>query len=351
MIWHVSAVLVAVTCCFLRRYRRTRARGARGCRRICRRISIPPPTRRSTSSSRVGGVSRSAGEASRPADQEVPVVGRGVERVEAVARGAGAGPRKSKRCRATRWSARTWPSPRTVTGAHAAWAGAIAVARCGGWPRHRRGDYRQRHRRRPSGAANRVIVNVDFTDPRGRGHDFYGHGTHIAGIVAARDFNSRSTGADSGMAPAAHLINLKVLDTDGSGEAADVIDAIDWAIRYRKRVRHSRASTCRWARRRRRVIRTTRFAWPSSAPSRRASWSSPRPAITARRRRASWSSAASRRRASRPTRSRSAHSARRAPRIRVTTKWRRGVRRVRRWSITSSSPTWLRPARRSCRRR
>ena len=36
------------------------------------------------------------------------------------------------------------------------------------------------------------------------------------------------------MAPAAHLINLKVLGNDGSGEAADVIEAIDWAIRYRK---------------------------------------------------------------------------------------------------------------------
>ncbi len=36
------------------------------------------------------------------------------------------------------------------------------------------------------------------------------------------------------MAPAAHLINLKVLGNDGSGEAADLIEAIDWAIRYRK---------------------------------------------------------------------------------------------------------------------
>ena len=82
--------------------------------------------------------------------------------------------------------------------------------------------------------ANRVIVNVDFTDPKGRGNDFYGHGTHIAGIVAARDFKNAVAGADSGMAPAAHLINLKVLGSDGSGEAADLIEAIDWAIRYRK---------------------------------------------------------------------------------------------------------------------
>ncbi len=82
--------------------------------------------------------------------------------------------------------------------------------------------------------SKRVIASVDFTDRHGRGDDLYGHGTHIAGIVAARDFRDSVSGADSGMAPAAHLINLKVLGSDGTGEAADVIEAIDWAIRYRR---------------------------------------------------------------------------------------------------------------------
>ena len=81
---------------------------------------------------------------------------------------------------------------------------------------------------------NRVVANVDFTDANGTGADLYGHGTHIAGIVSARSFQTAVEGAESGMAPAAHLINLKVLDAHGSGQASDVIEAIDFAIKYRK---------------------------------------------------------------------------------------------------------------------
>ena len=82
--------------------------------------------------------------------------------------------------------------------------------------------------------ANRVIANVDFTDPNGNGYDFYGHGTHVAGIIAARAFNNTKIyGTDSGMAPAAHLINLKVLDSNGLGKADAVIQAIDFAIQFK----------------------------------------------------------------------------------------------------------------------
>ena len=82
---------------------------------------------------------------------------------------------------------------------------------------------------------NRVVASVDFTDrAAAAAADEYGHGTHIAGIIAARSFSNTAEGAESGMAPAAHLINLKVLGADGSGQASDVIEAIDWAIRYRR---------------------------------------------------------------------------------------------------------------------
>src|SRR5499427_1384559 len=77
---------------------------------------------------------------------------------------------------------------------------------------------------------HRVIVNKDFTghdDPS----DHYGHGTHVAAIIAGE--GSIGTG-HRGMAPGANLLNLRVLGDDGSGDASDVIEAIDWAVEHRK---------------------------------------------------------------------------------------------------------------------
>ncbi|HEY2431132.1 MAG TPA: S8 family serine peptidase, partial [Vicinamibacterales bacterium] len=81
-----------------------------------------------------------------------------------------------------------------------------------------------------SALQNRVIVSKDFTDPKGSGRDEYGHGTHVAGIVA-------ESGRDGygGMAPGAWIANLRVLGADGSGKTDVVIEAIEWAIQNRGR--------------------------------------------------------------------------------------------------------------------
>ena len=56
--------------------------------------------------------------------------------------------------------------------------------------------------------------------------DDNGHGTHVAGIVAAADNDIGVIGT----APEAHLYGVKVLDNRGSGYLSDVIDGIGWSV-------------------------------------------------------------------------------------------------------------------------
>ncbi len=68
--------------------------------------------------------------------------------------------------------------------------------------------------------------------------DYYGHGTHVAGIVAgngAESSDARSFRTFRGMAPEADIISLRALYPDGSGYTSDVIAAIDWAIANREK--------------------------------------------------------------------------------------------------------------------
>ncbi len=58
--------------------------------------------------------------------------------------------------------------------------------------------------------------------------DPFGHGTHVAGVIAGNGFDSG--GARIGLAPEAHLVGLKVLDAEGYGYMSDVIAALDYAI-------------------------------------------------------------------------------------------------------------------------
>jgi serine protease AprX len=78
----------------------------------------------------------------------------------------------------------------------------------------------------------KVAATVDFTG--GDGVDRFGHGTHVAAIIAGRGGKSADTRIYRGVAPNASLINLRVLGADGTGSAADVIDAIGWAVDHQR---------------------------------------------------------------------------------------------------------------------
>jgi serine protease AprX len=77
----------------------------------------------------------------------------------------------------------------------------------------------------------RVDRFVDFVGGQTQPYDDYGHGTHVAGIIAGN--GADSNGARTGIAPKARLVVLKVLDGDGRGRISDVIAAIDYAVSHR----------------------------------------------------------------------------------------------------------------------
>ena len=80
---------------------------------------------------------------------------------------------------------------------------------------------------------SRVVYHQDFTgtpttNSSGAQYDLYGHGTHVAGIIAGN--GSLSGGQYEGVAPAASLVDLRALDENGAGSDSTVIAAIQEAI-------------------------------------------------------------------------------------------------------------------------
>ncbi len=76
--------------------------------------------------------------------------------------------------------------------------------------------------------SQRVTRFVDFVNFEPAPYDDYGHGTHVAGIIAGNGHDS--AGLRRGVAPGATLLVEKVLDASGQGYISNVIAAIDYAI-------------------------------------------------------------------------------------------------------------------------
>ncbi len=86
---------------------------------------------------------------------------------------------------------------------------------------------------RDANGNSRVVYHQDFTgtpitNSNGAQYDLYGHGTHVAGIIAGNGANSG--GQYAGVAPGATLIDLRALDANGAGTDSTVIAAIQQAI-------------------------------------------------------------------------------------------------------------------------
>jgi subtilisin family serine protease len=74
------------------------------------------------------------------------------------------------------------------------------------------------------GSGCRVIGGYDFVNEDADPWDDHGHGTHVAGIVAA------NSAARQGVAPGVELLAYKALDANGVGFASDIIAALEQAV-------------------------------------------------------------------------------------------------------------------------
>lgn len=100
-------------------------------------------------------------------------------------------------------------------------------------------------------AQGKVVNGPDLSfesqDPALRHLDTFGHGTHMAGIIAGNDtgagmpaasggisrFDPTVTTAFMGVAPGARIVSLKVADAFGTTDVSQILVAIDWVIAHR----------------------------------------------------------------------------------------------------------------------
>ena len=79
---------------------------------------------------------------------------------------------------------------------------------------------------------NRIVAAVNFADPLPLGvQDPGGHGTHVAGIIGGNGTSSNRQYV--GIAPRANLLDVRVLDSQGSGRASSVIAGLQWIVAHK----------------------------------------------------------------------------------------------------------------------
>ncbi|HYJ46036.1 MAG TPA: S8 family peptidase, partial [Pyrinomonadaceae bacterium] len=84
---------------------------------------------------------------------------------------------------------------------------------------------------------SRVIAAADFTGSARTG-DADGHGTGVASVAAGNGAASTGYGANyAGVAPAANLVDVRVLDENGAGRTSNVLAAINWVIENSARLK------------------------------------------------------------------------------------------------------------------
>jgi serine protease AprX len=85
-----------------------------------------------------------------------------------------------------------------------------------------------------SNASSRVVASVVTNPGATTAADLYGHGTHVAGILAGNGDDLPSSdpnhGRYIGVAPNANLISVKASDDGGNATEIDVINGLQWVV-------------------------------------------------------------------------------------------------------------------------
>jgi serine protease AprX len=79
-----------------------------------------------------------------------------------------------------------------------------------------------------SALSGKVVAAVNFATGETTTTDGFGHGTHIAGIIAGSSPYGPTSLFRMGVAPGSHLVNVRVLNRQGVGYTSDVIAGIQW---------------------------------------------------------------------------------------------------------------------------
>ncbi len=81
-----------------------------------------------------------------------------------------------------------------------------------------------------SSPTNRLLASVDLDgDNINSTLDDYGHGTHVASVIAS---NGKATGY-MGVAPEANILNVKVADGRGKAKVSAVVAGMEWVLRHK----------------------------------------------------------------------------------------------------------------------